>query len=439
MRRLDALIEPYGGLGSYGRADQISHKFVTNEINELRGMGLVAPSIFLGVAAFLLNVVMSRLLGTQREQIAALKAFGYGNLAIAWHYLKLVLAIMSLGMVVGTLVGIQLGRGMTVMYAEFFHFPVFAYQWGGPTIPLAWAVSGAAALLGTAMAVIHAVRLPPAEAMRPEPPTTYRASILEWLGAGRFLSPTTQMVLRHFERKPIKAALSCVAVAMAAAVLVLGNFMEDSVSYVIESEFYWAQRYDMAVSTVEPVGDRAIRELEHLPGVRRAEPIRTLSTRIRHAHRHRRVGIVGLPDSRTLYELMDVERQIVALPPDGIVVSATLADLLGVAVGDFVTVEVLERQRPVRRLPIVGTIRDFSGTTAYMNLTAVQRLMQDGATINGGYLSVDPASSWPTLRRAQGHSADRRCDDQRGSRQEFSRYDRRESPPECSSLTLPSR
>ncbi|HEX7010540.1 MAG TPA: hypothetical protein VF184_11190, partial [Phycisphaeraceae bacterium] len=70
IERLDELIEPYGGIGSYGREDQLSHRYLSDEIKQLRAMGLIAPSIFLSVAAFLLNVVVSRLIGTQREQIA---------------------------------------------------------------------------------------------------------------------------------------------------------------------------------------------------------------------------------------------------------------------------------------------------------------------------------------------------------------------------------
>jgi putative ABC transport system permease protein len=97
LRRLDRLTEAYGGLGAFGRADQPSHKFVSNEINKLRGMAMVVPAIFLSVAAFLLNVVLSRLIGTQREQIAALKAFGYTRWEVALHYLKLVLLIVTAG------------------------------------------------------------------------------------------------------------------------------------------------------------------------------------------------------------------------------------------------------------------------------------------------------------------------------------------------------
>ena len=114
VQRLDTLTEPYGGVGAYGRHDHLSHRFVTDEIRSLRGMGLIAPIIFLSVAAFLLNMVLARLIGTQREQIAALKAFGYTHFDVGWHYLKFVLVIATGGMVAGTLLSVTTrGREMT--------------------------------------------------------------------------------------------------------------------------------------------------------------------------------------------------------------------------------------------------------------------------------------------------------------------------------------
>ncbi len=391
LHRLDELIEPYGGLGSYLRKDQTSHLFVSNEIEELRGMGMVAPTIFLGVAAFLLNVVLSRLIGTQREQLAALKAFGYSNREIGWHYLKLVLVIATLGVLVGTLTGAYLGRGLTRMYTQFFHFPIYTYQLDANVIALAWLVTGAAAAAGTANAIYRAMRLPPAEAMRPEPPANYRRTMLERLGLERLVSPVARMVLRQLERRPLKAGLSCTAIAMAVAVLVMGNFMEDSIDYLIESQFFMTQRYDMSLAMVEPVDERALREISHLPGVIYAEPSRTIGTRMRGTHRHRRVAIIGLRSDAQLYQLVDADQAVLPLPADGLVVSAKLAELLGVKLGEEVTVEVLERDRPVRRIPIVGTLRDFSGTTAYMNIDALRRLMREGPLVSGVHLAVDAA------------------------------------------------
>ena len=121
--QVDNLLAPYGGIGAYGRKDQLSHLLLTSDIDGLKVHGTVAPTIFLSVAAFLLNVVLSRVLALQREQIAALKAFGYSNVQIGWHFLKLVLMIILLGAAIGIPGGAYLARVFTQMIALVYQYP----------------------------------------------------------------------------------------------------------------------------------------------------------------------------------------------------------------------------------------------------------------------------------------------------------------------------
>jgi putative ABC transport system permease protein len=390
LQRVDDLIKPYGGLGAYGRRDQLSHQFLDNEIEGNRNMGLFAPAIFLGVSAFLLNVVLSRLLHTQREQIAALKAFGYAKVEIGWHYLKLVLLIVTMALAVGIPTGLWFGHAVTAMYAKLFHFPELIYRTSLSILSLVTLVSLAAAMLGTLTAVLRAARLPPAEAMRPEPPTGYGPTTLERLGLGRWLPPVARMVLRQLERHPIKTALSTVAIALAGAVLVVGNFFDDSLHAMMNTQFNRVQRFDMAVTMTDLVGARAIYELGQMPGVIACEPSRAVPVRLRAGPRHRRVGILGIrPDSRLL-GLVDMGGNEVGLPPGGLLISQKLADVLAVRVGDPIQVEVLEGKRPLRQTRVAGTLKDFVGLSAYMNLGALGHLMREGPVITGAHLRIDP-------------------------------------------------
>ncbi|NLZ40222.1 MAG: ABC transporter permease, partial [Comamonadaceae bacterium] len=122
---LERRLAPYGGREAFGRELQVSHAMLDNEIKEQHVMGTVLPAIFLGVAAFLLNVVVSRLVATQREQIAALKALGYANRRIGAHYLQMVLAIVLVGFALGVWLGHRLGALLLGLYAEFFRLPQF--------------------------------------------------------------------------------------------------------------------------------------------------------------------------------------------------------------------------------------------------------------------------------------------------------------------------
>lgn len=389
MKRIDDLTERYGGLGAFDRNDHPSHRFVANEIKELRSMAVVAPSIFLAVAAFLLHIVLARIIATQREQIGALKAFGYTKFEIGLHYLKLGLLIVSFGLLLGVGVGAWLGRGLTKMYATFFHFPEFTYRLEPWVLALAAGVAFASALVGTWSAVRRAVRLPPAEAMRPEKPATYQATFLERLGVQRVLSPTARMVLRHLERRPVRSLVSSFGIALATAVLVLGSYMEDAIDYIMDLEYGVAQRQDMTVTFNEALSSRAAYELRHAPGVRNVEPFRAVPARLRSAHRNRLVSVIGLPADQNLFRTIDLKGRIVQLPERGLVISSKLAELLHVVPGEFITLEVLSETRPTVQVMLAGTIDDFAGLSAYMHIDHLHGIMREAGSYSGAYLSVD--------------------------------------------------
>ena len=391
LQRLDHLTEPYGGTGAYGRADQVSHRFVSDELIQLRGMAAIVPVIFFAVAAFLLNVVLNCLISTQREQIAALKAFGYTRREVGWHFLKFALLIVALGAVIGVGLGAWLGRGLTIMYTRFFRFPAFDFFLDPTVLVLAAAVSLAAGFLAVFGAVRRAMKLPPAEAMRPEAPADYRATISEWFGLQRFFSQAARMILRQVERRPLRAALSVLGVALSIAVMILGSFSKDIVDHIADVQFERAQRYDFQIGFVEPASAGALHNLANLPGVTRVEPFRSVAVRLRSGFRSRRSGLVGLARDRQLLRLIDLQLRAATLPQSGVVLSKTLAESLQLKVGDPVTVETMEGERRIVDVPIADLLDDFGGTSVYMDLAALNRLLREGATISGAFISSDSA------------------------------------------------
>lgn len=391
LRRLDALTEPYGGIGAYGREDQTSNRFLSDEIRSLRGMGLIVPIIFLSVAAFLLNVVMTRLISTQREQIAALKAFGYSKLEVGFHYLKFVIVISVIGATIGGVFGIRLAQGMTGLYAKFYKFPSFVFDIEPGILAIGLLTATGAAIAGTLAAVARAVRLPAAEAMRPEPPANFRPTIVERLGLQRLFTQPIRMIMRELERRPIKASMSILGISMAVAVLVMGRFLDDALDYMITFGFYTQQRQDVTVAFVEPATLGAFYEIARLPGVLKAEPIRGVSVRLRNGNHMRRTGITGLRSNAELMRVIDDKMLPVELPPDGLLLTDKLAEVLNVAPGEKLWVEIMERERPVLQLTVVGTNKEYAGTSAYMNIDALRRLMKEDDVLTGAALSVDHA------------------------------------------------
>lgn len=394
IARLDRLLEPYGGLGAYDRGDQISNWFLSGEIEQLKTMASFLPTIFLAVAAFLLHMIVSRLVATEREQIGLLKAFGYSNAAVGWHYLKLVLAMAALGLVAGLLSGAWLGRAITELYAEIYRFPFLYYRPSPGVYAAAALVSAAAAVIGTLGAVGRAVALPPAEAMRPPPPPMYRLGMMRAMA----LDQPSRMILRHMARWPLRTGLTTLGISLAVAVLVTNLHWLDAIEHMVEVYFFDTNRQHVTVTLVEARGPGAVREIERLPGVLVVEPFRSVPVRLRLGQRERRGSIIGIPAEPDLGRVLDADGRPVAIPATGLLLSKTLAELLGARRGTVLTVEAMEGRRPTRQVRVADLFETYLGTPAYMQAAALNRLMLEGPTVSGAHLLTDPKAE-PELYR----------------------------------------
>ncbi|HEX5746302.1 MAG TPA: FtsX-like permease family protein [Archangium sp.] len=387
---VDRVLAPHGGVGAYGRDQQLSHRIVEGELEGLEVEARVMPLIFMAVAAFLVNVVLSRLVGIQREQIAALKAVGYSNARVGWHYLKLVLGVVGLGAGVGVGLGTWLGRLYTGVYMDVFHFPVFVYRLEWRTVAGAVALNALAAALGALSSVGRAVRLPPAEAMRPESPPRYRPTVLERMGLHRMLSQSGRMVLRDLERRPLRLMMSVLGIALAVSIPAVTRYFVDSVCYVMDVQYELVQREDLVVVFREPVPARAVHELEQLPGVRHGEPLRELPVRLEAGPLSREVVVSGLPAGGAHRRVLDSKLREVPLEGGGLILGSELARRLGVEAGDTVWMHVLEGERQVLQVRVARLVDDWIGLSAYMDLDAMARLLGEERTVSAATLWVDP-------------------------------------------------
>lgn len=389
MVQLDAVLKPYGGFGAVDRTRQPSSFFVDNELNQLASYATIGPLIFLSVAAFLVNVVLSRVVHLQRPQIATLKALGYTSREIGAHYLSIVLVVVSLGAVAGVLLGGFLGRGMLGLYSPYFHFPTFDYRFDASIVGTAVAVSMFAGVIGGLAVTFRAARLPAAEAMQPEAPPTYRASLLERMGVRRVLGTSGVMVLREMTRRPLRTLLSCTGIAFGVAVIVVGGYSRGAFDLIIDLQFQQAQREDTSVAFTRPLNESAARELAHLPGVLRVEPMHAVPVRLRSGHHFRETALVGLPRDGELRRVVEWPRRIVEVPEDGLLLGDALARVLGIHVGDVVTVEVLEGDRRTRDVHVSALAHEMFGLTAYMALPALAAMLDATEVVSAVAMSVD--------------------------------------------------
>ena len=386
---VDRVLETHGGAGAFRRADQISESFVANELAQLRSFGMLVPAMFLLVAAFLLNVVIARIVAGQREQIAAMKAVGYRDGEIGLHYAKLVGVVVAVGASTGIALAAWLGSVMCRMYGEFYRFPDLAWSMPASEVVLALGTAIVAAAFGTTASIRRAVRLPPAEAMRPPAPPVYRATLLERIGLARLVSPAARMVLREIERRPGRAVFTVTGIALATALVVITTFAYGSIQKAMNVEFGLQQRDDVTLALARPRRLATITEIGHLPGVLHAEPFRAVPVRLRSGSRHDDVALTGIPSGATLHAVLDVDLRDVAPRGEGLVLTRKLAEKLRVAAGSVVTVEVREGARAVREVSVARVAETYVGMSAYMELDALCGMLGETPTMNGAWLLVD--------------------------------------------------
>lgn len=387
--RMDLHLNRYGGQGTYSSADQSSHNLISQELDQLEAMAFMLPLIILAVAAFLLNIVVSRLISLQREQIAILKAFGYSRLAVALHYIKLILLVALSSAVVGIVLGVWMGAAMAEFYLEYFKFPYLDYNLQWTIILTAVALTAGAALVGTLFAVNQALKLPPAEAMKPAPPPRFRQTVVERLGLEKLFDQPSRIILRNLERQWIKAALTVIGISSSCAILIMGLFWGDVFDYIIRVQYGIAQREDFTVTFIEPTSFAAAYELQSLPGVQYVEPFRSVPVRLRHEYRTYDTGIEGIAPKSYLRRIIDADLEPIAIPEQGLILSQNLAEILKVKPGEELIVEVKEGRRYERRIAVVGLTEQYLGSGAYMELAAANKLTGEGNAISGAFLMIN--------------------------------------------------
>ncbi len=394
---VDRLLRPYGGTGAYGRDLQMSDRFLSEELKQLQTMTRLFSTIFLGVSAFLLNVVIGRLIGTQREQIAVLKAFGYTSWEVGLHYAQLVLLMVSVGVLPGVALGAWMGHGMARMYMTFYRFPYL--EWS--VSPAIWALAAAfvlaAAALGTVGGLRRVFNLAPAEAMRPEAPPVFHRTLSERLGLGHWFDPAAMMVVRNLERRPVRSLLSIVGIGLAGGILVMSRLQSSAIDEMVSVQFGLAQRDDLSVGFAHPTHWRAVDELAALPGVLAVEGYRESPVKLRNGHREYTTALQGLGAPGELKRVLDAELHANPPPPEGLMLTDYLATMLHVKPGDRLEVEFLDGRRERLDLPVASTVKEFLGVGAYARREWLNRLRQEDDVVSGAWLKVDPAKKADVL------------------------------------------
>jgi len=369
-------LDPYGVILSGLMMDQSSPYFLSNELENLRRTSQITPVIFLAVAAMLLNVLVSRLVAMQRGVVGTLKAIGYSRGQIFWHYIGYGVALGIACGIIGCVLGFLTQNGMLALYRTMFSLPEMPAQFHTEVIVGGFTIALIASCLGTLKGTAKAIKLEPAEAMRPAPPEVGRAVVWErfpWLW--KRLGFDGKLVLRDIGRNPFRTGVSIVS-GITAAMLILGSLsMRDALFYLLNHEYTQLQKQDYSIAMRDPRGPGLDEEDRHHPIIAQIEPMLTVPADLINGHFRKRVSITGLPKDNTLYTPLDSQDEPLVLPEAGLVMTKKLAEILHVAPGDTVTFQPLIAERRRVEAVVVATVDTYFGLGCYGRIEYLSRLL----------------------------------------------------------------
>ncbi len=389
LRAVDQLLDKFGGLGAFPLADLASNKFVSEEINGLRQTSATVPPVFMAVAAFLLYIVISRMVESEREEIGLMKAFGYSDLEVGSHYLKMIMVIAGGGAFVGGVLGIAAGRALIDVYLIYYKFPFLVFQLDLLSFVLGFSASILASSVGGLLVLRRVFALTPAVAMRAAAPPDYSRSGQVGKALASYLDQPTRMVLRRLTRQPVRMAGAVAGVGAGVALSAAMASILTSFDDMMDLTFDIMDRSDVTVSFINPVSDQSLFDIQSINGVIETEPVRIVPVIFQNGLITYRGAINGLVESPRLNRAVDNAERTINMREDGVILSTGLAGTLDIRAGDWLTVDVREGRRPVLRLPVVAISEGLMGSPAYMEISALNRALNEPGRISGAFLRTD--------------------------------------------------
>ena len=386
---VDRLLAPYGASGAHGRDRMLSDRFLSEEIRQLATMAVFLPSIFILIAAFLISIALGRMIQTERSNIGLLKAFGFTSTQIAWHYAKLALILALLGTGIGTLGGVLLGAFMAGVYQNFYRFPELHFSPSAWIFVFAALMAVLAAASGAMVSVWRAARLAPAEALSAPRPASFGRKGKAPARSDDWLDAKSRIILRRILRFPRRSATTVIGIGLAIALLVVARTFPAVMDRLMDVQFATANRQDITLTFSNPQEKSVVHDLVRLPGVQYAEAYRVDSVILKSGGHRVEEAVWGLTPRARLSQVTGAEGQAIAMPAEGVLLARALAEKLQVSPGNAIEIEQTSGRRQRTSVRVAGIADPMIGSSAYMRLDRLDRLMREPGRISGAHVRID--------------------------------------------------
>lgn len=392
VEHLEDRLSQYGVKRSIERDDQLSNAILTQELDGLDKMSSSIPFLFLIVASIMLSMMLGRMVKKDRIKIGVLKAMGYSDREVRFHYVKYALAAGILGGLVGSALGLAMAGGMTRLYLDFFHIPLLQINFNLIYVLIAMILSAGFCTLAGLIGARGVLLISPADSMREEAPKIGKRILLERLPfLWRRLAFSNKLVMKNTFRKKKRALFIITGIMVTFAMMMFTTSMPATIDQMTTKHFTEFQKMDYTVNFYTPIGEHAIYDLNSVIDTTYLEGKLEYPFQLVNGNHKKDIPIIGLAQNTKFYTFEDPNGNLVPIPEEGILVSENLAKNLKVSLGDPVTIKSYLPGREDVTVTIKGIIVQALGMNAYMDMDNMAGLLLEKGIINGLYMnSTDP-------------------------------------------------
>lgn len=392
---LEYSLKKYGLLSLYKLEDQLSYSFMEQELDSGKSMSTSIPMMFVSMAAVVLYLMLKRIIEQDRTQIGILKAFGFSNMVVLFHYVFVGLLTGFLGALIGLGLSFISISPYIDFYLEYYKMPISSEVKDYSFFIIGGIMSIAGGGIGAYFGARKVIKLKPADAMRPPSPPPVRKDITHYVPAiQHVLTSRGFMATRNIIRNKIRSGFVILGIIFSFGMMTFIGMMNGIFDSMFFNQFTNVLKYDVEIALQEPVDYYSgIQSLEYIDEVDYAEGVLKMPVLLHKGHNRTGVSMIGVKEGNYLYKAYDDELMINHPPSkDGIILSSIVAKELEVEKGDYVYISspILNEDK---KIYVSEVVIQGIGFSAVMDLEAMNDFFEQDMQINSLVIETDSSKT----------------------------------------------